>query len=228
MKAPKAPAMWLAALLAVGLIATACGSGRVGEEPRAQGRPVQESAETDEQATLDPAALRDDLRKLWEDHIVWTRMFIVSAAADLPDADAAAARLLQNQDDIGDAVAAFYGEEAGQGLAALLRDHILIAADLVGAAKAGAQAKVEKASERWYANADEIAAFLAAANPNWPQEHMAEMMRVHLDVTLEEATARLGGDWEADIAAYDRIHEDILTMADGLADGIVAQFPERF
>jgi hypothetical protein len=54
------------------------------------------------------------------------------------------------------------------------------------------------------------------------------MMRTHLDQTLAEATARLTGDWQADIAAYDEIHDHILRMADALADGIVAQFPERF
>ena len=50
-------------------------------------------------------ALHDGMRKLWEDHVTWTRLFIVSAAAGLPDKDATTARLLQNQTDIGDAVA---------------------------------------------------------------------------------------------------------------------------
>src|SRR5687767_15309297 len=77
---------------------------------------------------------RSDMRKLWEDHIVWTRQFIVSAVADLPDTDTAAGRLLENQDHIGDAIKPFYGEEAGEALSSLLRDHIMIAADLVGAA----------------------------------------------------------------------------------------------
>ena len=145
-----------------------------------------------------------------------------------PDAGVTANRLLQNQDDIGAAVAAFYGDEAGAQLAALLREHILIAADLVSAAKAGDGAEVAVQHELWYANADEIAAFLASANPAWPEETLAEMMRTHLDQTLAEATARMQGEWETDVALYDQIVDHILEMADTLSDGIIQQFPKRF
>ena len=177
---------------------------------------------------IDPDVFRQDMRKLWEDHITWTRLFIVSAIAELPDVDATANRLLQNQDDIGAAIAAFYGEDAGQGLSALLRDHILIAADLVAAAKAGDDDAVASELASWYANGDDISAFLAAANPAWPVETLEEMMRMHLDQTLAEATARLNQDWTTDVATYDAIHLHILAMADTLADGIIEQFPRRF
>ena len=177
-----------------------------------------------------PAArLHDAMRKLWEDHITWTRLFIVSAVAGLPDLDSTAQRLLQNQADLGAAVVPFYGASAGAKLTDLLRSHILIAAELVGAAKAGDAAKVQDASTRWYANANDIAAFLSAANPtNWPLDEMKSMMREHLDLTLAEAQARLSADWAADIAAYDRIHVQILGMADELAAGLIAQFPAKF
>jgi hypothetical protein len=173
-------------------------------------------------------AFHADMRKLWEDHVTWTRLFIVSAIAGLPDADATAGRLLQNQADIGNAVATFYGKVAGDQLTALLRDHILIAGDLVTAAKGGDTAAVTTQKDRWYANADAISSFLAAANPAWPEATLDEMMHTHLDQTLSEATHRLQGDWAADIADYDHIHSHILGMADALADGIVAQFPDRF
>ena len=172
---------------------------------------------------------RNQMRNLWEDHIVWTRQFIVSAIAELPDTDTAAGRLLANQDDIGDAIRPYYGEEAGEALSALLRDHILIAADILNAAKSGDSAGVEEANARWHDNANEIADFLAAANPkNWPQEEMREMMADHLEWTLAEAVARLNADWDGDVAAYDRIHRDILHMADMLSVGIIKQFPGRF
>jgi hypothetical protein len=160
--------------------------------------------------------------------VTWTRLFIVSAIAGLPDLDATANRLLQNQDDIGSAVAVFYGEDAGRALSALLRDHILVAADLVAAAKAGDDALVASKLADWYANADEISSFLASANPAWPVDSLRAMMRTHLDQTLAEATARLQHDWATDVATYDAIHLHILDMADTLADGIIEQFPRRF
>ncbi|MDQ3963682.1 MAG: hypothetical protein M3277_07205 [Actinomycetota bacterium] len=174
-------------------------------------------------------AFRNQMRKLWEDHIVWTRQFIVSSVADLPDANTAAGRLLANQDHIGDAIKPYYGAEAGEALSALLRDHILIAADILTAAKNGDSAGVEEANAHWHDNANEIADFLSAANPkNWPQSEMREMMAEHLEWTLAEAVARLNADWDADVAAYDRIHRDILHMANMLSVGIIKQFPGRF
>jgi hypothetical protein len=169
------------------------------------------------------------MRKLWEDHVTWTRLFIVSASADLPDLEATTDRLLRNQTDIGDAIAPYYGVDAGAQLTALLRDHILGAADLLAAAKAGDDATVQQATGAWYANGDDIAGFLSDANPKqWAAADMQAMMRTHLDLTLEEAVAHLEGRYADDVAAYDKVHDEILEMADMLAAGIVAQFPNRF
>jgi hypothetical protein len=175
-------------------------------------------------------AFAADMRKLWEDHITWTRLFIVSDATlpdPLPDLDATTRRLLENQGDIGNAIAAFYGPAAGDQLTELLKEHILGAAALLNAAKAGEDTTA--ASEAWYANANEIADFLHNANPrNWSQAEMRDMMKSHLDLTLEEAVARLQGRYDDDIAAYDKVHAEILQMADMLANGIIAQFPQKF
>jgi hypothetical protein len=174
-------------------------------------------------------ALQQAMRALWEDHVTWTRLFIVDFAADASSTDATTERLLANQVAIGDAIKPYYGGDAGDALTALLTDHILGAADLLAAAKAGDTAKVETASQRWFANGDEIASFLHAANPTfWPLAEMKAMMKAHLDNTVVEAVAHLDGDWPADIAAYDTVHQQILEMADMLSAGIIAQFPERF
>lgn len=178
---------------------------------------------------IDPLDFQQAMRKLWEDHITWTRVYIISAVAGLPETSTAAQRLLQNQADIGNAIKPFYGEQAGDQLTQLLRDHILIATDLLAAAKSGDSAKVQDASTRWYDNANQIANFLSTANPkNWSLSDMQDMMKMHLDLTLQEATARLKGDWTGDIAAYDKIHDEILGMADMLSAGIINQLPDKF
>jgi hypothetical protein len=174
------------------------------------------------------AQLRTDMRKLWEDHITWTRVYIISVGAGLGDKDAAAQRLLQNQVDIGNAIKPFYGNEAGDKLTALLKEHILGAADLLAAAKANDQAKVAKEKARWYKNGDDIAVFLSGANPkNWPAATMKSEMKMHLDVTLQEALDRFAGKWAEDAKDYDRVHEHILGLADTLTSGIAAQFPDK-
>jgi hypothetical protein len=174
-------------------------------------------------------AFHDAMRKLWEDHITWTRLAIVSFAHDLPDLPATQTRLLSNQTDIGDAVKPYYGRAAGNRLTALLKEHIVGAVALLGAAKAGDQALIMQRSDEWYANGKQVADFLHSANPrNWPRRDLREMMKTHLDQTLDEATHRLQGDYEADIRDYERIHRHILEMADTLSAGIIAQFPRRF
>jgi hypothetical protein len=174
-------------------------------------------------------AFHDEMRRLWEDHVTWTRLAIISLTTDAPDTEATVGRLLENQTDIGDAIKPFYGEAAGQELTRLLGDHILIAADLIAAARAGNETAVADAQSRWTANADEIAAFLAGANPrSWELDEMKTMLHEHLRLTANEAIARIQGDWAADIAAYDDIHLQALGMADMLSNGIIKQFPARF
>lgn len=177
----------------------------------------------------DALAFHDAMRKLWEDHITWTRLVIVSMANDLPDTPSTVQRLLQNQVDIGNAIKPFYGEEAGNQLTALLTDHILIAAEIIQAAKNGDTTALNDALARWYANADEIAVFLNTANPeNWPLDEMKAMMKEHLDLTLQEAVSYLNGDFADSVAAYDEVHLQALAMADMLSEGIVRQFPKKF
>ncbi len=200
---------WLFALLLVGTVATT--SAFAGS------------------AAMSRSDFQGAMRKLWEDHITWTRLFIVSSLSDLPDAGPTAQRLLANQTDIGNAIKPFYGDAAGDKLTALLKEHITTAADVVAAAKENDAAKLNEANKHWYANADAIAAFLSSANPKaWPQEEMTSMMHEHLKVTTAEVVARLKKDWTADVAAYDAVHKQILMMADMLSQGIETQFPAKF
>ena len=174
-------------------------------------------------------AFHDGMRKLWEDHITWTRLAIVSFAAGLPDLPATEARLLANQVDIGNAVKPYYGRAAGNKLAALLKTHILGAVAVLQAAKAGDQAGTATAVAAWYANGNDIADFLHAANPHqWSRKAMRAMMKAHLDETLKEAQDRLAGNFPADIRDYEAVHHHILDMADMLSTGIMRQFPGRF
>jgi hypothetical protein len=209
----------LAAALTLGVVATAVAIAPPGLHGAHAAKP-------------DKVAFHDAMRKLWEDHITWTRLFIVSAATlpdNLPDTGPTADRLLANQDAIGDALRPFYGDEVGDAVTALLREHILSAADIIAAAKAGDDAARDEAIARWYVNANQIADALNGLNPkHWPQDEMRAMMKAHLDRTLEEVVARLEGRYEDDIDAYEQIHADILEMADMLSDGIIAQFPDRF
>ena len=179
--------------------------------------------------THEQLVFHDKMRKLWEDHITWTRLAIVSFAADLPDLPATERRLLRNQTDIGNAIKPFYGAKAGNRLTTLLKEHITGAVALMQAAKSGDSAAVARAKAAWYANGRQIAGFLNKANQrNWPFKVVNRMMRTHLDQTLQEAVNQLEGRYVAGVRDYDAIHRHILKMADALSSGIVKQFPRRF
>jgi len=215
------------ALAMAGLLTSATGTT---DAAAAASAPHHESTATafDNSNLAKQYAFRAAMRELWEDHVVWTRQVIVAIIAGTPDTDAALARLLRNQTDIGNAIKPFYGDAAGQQLTTLLREHIVIAGTLLTTAKNGDADAFAAAKTEWYRNGDDIARFLANANPHWPLADMQAAMTGHLDTTLAEAVARLTGDWNADVAAYDAVHQHILHMADALSGGIIAQFPAAF
>jgi hypothetical protein len=223
------PALLVAAMVAALLVLVMPrGSADAIEPALAVQHPGHESALVATPRTAAQLALHDSMRKLWEDHVTWTRLAIVTFADGSGGFSASATRLLANQDDIGDAIKPFYGDAAGDQLTALLHDHITIAVEILQAAKAGDTAAFEDAKTRWYANSDDIADFLAAANPHsWPQDTMRASMRTHLDQTLAEASDELTGRYTASVADYEQIHVHILAMADLLSSGIIKQFPDK-
>lgn len=172
--------------------------------------------------------LKTAMRKLWEDHITWTRNYIISALADLGDLKAVSTRLLKNQDEIGNAIKPFYGLAASKKLATLLRDHIMIATKVVEAAKKGDKASLNASSKKWNANADDIALFLSKANANWNKKELKDMLYKHLELTTGEVVSRLNKKWAADIDFYDKGHDHMLMFSDALIDGILRQFPDKF
>lgn len=168
------------------------------------------------------------MEKLWMEHVWWTREYLLDAIGNAPQTSLVAAKLLQNQVDIGNAIKPVYGNAAGEQLTSLLKTHIMGAVNLVAAAKSGNKAAFDKANTEWYANADQIAEFLATANPNWMKADLVKMMHDHLDLTKQEAIDIMGKKFEASISDFQKVEEEILKMADALSRGIVKQYPASF
>ena len=188
-----------------------------------------ESGPTAPEAAIDPTAFHSTMRQLWADHMQWTYStvdaFFHNPGGLQPQLD----RLLQNQQDIGAAVVPFYGQAAGDQLAALLTTHIEQAVPVLQAARAGDQAALEQALADWYANAKEIADFLSSANPtNWARSVTEPMMKSHIDQTTSYSVDLLKGNYASAVTHYDEAFDHMMMLADVLADGIRAQFPMRF
>lgn len=188
--------------------------------------------EADTPQLFDSRQTEDELnqafRLLWEQHVAWTRMLIISIAAGLPDEAAVTERLLRNPPDMAAVFRRYYGNRAASTIDRLFTEHLVLAAQLVKAAKAGNSKAAADAERKWYANADEIAAFLSGLNPNWPKPVLQKMLHEHLRLTKAEAVQRLSQNYKADIATYDMVEKQALEMADAFTEGIVKQFPHKF
>jgi hypothetical protein len=181
-------------------------------------------------ATISPArcALRTAMRKLWSDHVFWTRNYIISSIAGLEDLQEVTGRLLKNQSDIGAAMATYYGPDGGKRLTELLKEHISIAVEVVNAAKSNDKQELAKANEKWHKNAQDIAKLLSEINNQWTYDALLKMLNMHLKLTSDETVARIQKNWKNDTIAFDEVFNEILNMSDQLTAGIANQFPERF
>jgi hypothetical protein len=169
------------------------------------------------------------MRELWSDHMQWTWSTVDAFFHDQDGLQAQLDRLQANQTDIGSAIVPFYGQEAGDQLTALLTTHIQQAVPVLAAAQEGDQQALDGALADWYANAEEIADFLSAANPeNWPQSATRPMMEGHIDTTTVYSVDLLNGDYGAAVADYDEASHHMMMLADTLSSGIIAQFPDQF
>ncbi|OQB13859.1 MAG: hypothetical protein BWY15_01487 [Firmicutes bacterium ADurb.Bin193] len=168
--------------------------------------------------------LINTLRKLWSEHTMWTRSFIISTAADLGDLQYVTQRLLRNPKDFAAVLRGYYGFDKANRFEQLLTEHLTIAAGFVNEAKAGDTPAANESRKNWYRNADEIAEFLASINPFWSRRMWQAMLHEHLKITEEEAVLRLTGQYSADVALYDEIEAQGLEMADFMAEGIINQF----
>lgn len=178
----------------------------------------------DNRLTAKQLQLLNSMRRLWVEHVMWTRSFVVSTTFDLGDLDYVANRLMRNPADFAEALRPFYGNEKAAIFNNLFTEHLEIAGQLVNAAKTGDTRAADEQRMKWYANADDIASFLSAINPYWSRNMWQSMLYDHLMMTENEATQILTGQYETSIGQYDAIQKEALEMADYMANGIIRQF----
>lgn len=167
-------------------------------------------------------------RLLWMEHVNWTRMTIMGIVFGLPDLQVVQERLLRNATDLGNCLRPFYGDKIADRYAALIKEHLVLAAELVTAATKGDATTAAEAEKQWYRNADDIADFLSSINPYLNKEEVRKMFYTHLALTKQEAVYMLQKNYKADIEVFDKIEAQALEMSDMIAGGIVKQFPGMF
>lgn len=168
--------------------------------------------------------ISNTIRQLWNQHVLWTRFFLVSASFNLPDLTLVEQRLLQNPRDFAKALKPFYGARVVEEFKELFTSQLQIASHLVNATKEGNSAEADRQRRLWYANAEEIAGFLTSINPFWDEAAFRKLLFTHLQITENEAGFILAGQYKKGIKEYDAVEAEALEMADLMSYGIVRQF----
>ena len=178
--------------------------------------------------SINEVRLLEQMNLVWEQHIMWTRMLLISIAENLKDLEATQARLLQNPKDIADIFRRYYGNMVANQIQQLLTEHLVIGKELIVALKNNNQEQATKLNTKWYQNADNMVEAFSSINPFYPKEEIRIMLYEHLRLTTNEVNARLKGDYVEDIKAYDMVQKEILKMSQFFVMGIVQQFPNLF
>ena len=178
--------------------------------------------------SMNQVQLLKQMNLVWEQHIMWTRMLLISIAENLKDLEATQARLLRNPKDIADVFRRFYGNVVANRIQQLLTEHLTIDKDLIVALKNKNQEEATRLNTKWYQNADEMAEAFSSINPFYPREEIRNMLYQHLRLTTNEVNNRLQGNYVEDINSYDMVQKEILRMSQFFVNGIVKQFPNLF
>lgn len=178
--------------------------------------------------SINQVKLLEQMNLVWEQHIMWTRMLLISIAESLKDLSATEARLLRNPRDIANVFRIYYGNKIASQIQMLLTEHLTIGKNLIVALKNNNQEQAKMLNEKWYKNADDMAEAFSKINPFYPKEEVRKMLYEHLRLTSNEVNARLKGNYREDINAYDMVQREILKMSQFFVNGIVKQFPDLF
>lgn len=162
----------------------------------------------------DEQALHDHMRLLWTQHVYWTRMVLLGLVFDLPDTNAATARLFRNPSDFKSILKLFYGDGIAGDFAELFASHLAPCRRTRQGGKGGQPRRGRRREARWYQNADQIAAFLGSINPYWSAIEWQKMLYDHLAMTKTEAVDLLTQKYEDSIALLEHIEREALVMAD--------------
>jgi hypothetical protein len=164
------------------------------------------------------------MRNLWEHHIFWTYNFINSMVQNLPDAKYARQRLLQNPEDFERELVPYYSRYVSNLFATLLREHLVLAADMLSAILSGNPREADRLKRQWYQNAEDIARFLSEINQYWRRDEWKNMLFEHLKMVERMVELTLSENQKEKVFFLDEMEKQALSMADYMTQGILSQF----
>jgi hypothetical protein len=186
------------------------------------------SGTADAAAPVKDAALRSTLEGLWVGHIDAVRKVdVAEIAGDKSATKTAENGVVANAHDIANAVAGFYGKEAGDKLFTLLAGHYSAIKAYLDATVAKDSAAQSSATSRLTSNANAIATFLSKANPYLPKDTLSEMLMMHASQHVTQIQQLAAKQDAAEAKTRAEMKKHVIDIADAMADAIAKQFPNK-
>ncbi|MFO1376564.1 MAG: hypothetical protein U1F14_06150 [Steroidobacteraceae bacterium] len=180
-------------------------------------------------APVNPGDMKAALRDLWLGHIFWVRNVVEGRlGGDPARAQVAEQQVVANAKAIASAIEPFYGKAASGKLFQLLAGHWAAISGYLDGVRAGRKPDQDAAYDRLVRNANEIATFLSDANPHLPATTLRGLLMAHGAHHVEQIRQLHARQYAEEAATWAAMKDHMLVIADALATGIAAQFPERF
>ncbi|HRF28258.1 MAG TPA: hypothetical protein PL051_01275 [Candidatus Saccharibacteria bacterium] len=175
------------------------------------------------------ASLRSTLVGFGVEHMDLTYSAVASTLNGTKSAKADAADLYKNGTDLGAAVGSVYGKDAEKTFNSVWKLHLDEFVNYaVAASKDDTAAKKKALSNIDSMYTKPLAAYLAKANPNLPEDALYSGLKSHVDMTAVMIDNEAKGDYAAATKLRDEGATHLTSLFSTLADGIVKQFPDKF
>lgn len=194
--------------------------------------PAIVDANTTPQPAAVPAKIvqtKEALRDLWIGHAFWVRNVVTAQlAGDSARAKAAEQEVVANAQAIAGSIEPFYGKAASDQLFKLLAGHWGAIKDYLIAASANNTTGQSSAEKALAANANEIASFLAGANPNFQEATLRSLLAAHGAHHVQQIQQFKAKRYEDEAKTWAAMKDHLYVISDALATGIAKQFPDKF
>ena len=175
------------------------------------------------------ADTRAALRDLWLGHVFWVRNVVDARfEGNANEAKVAEQQVVANAKAIAASIAPFYGQAAADQLFGLLAGHWGAISDYLDATRTRSKADQDAAFKQLLANADQIAAFLAGANPHLPVDTLRGLLTAHGSHHVQQIQQFQAGQFDLEAKTWAAMKDHMYVIADALAGGIAKQFPDKF
>lgn len=182
------------------------------------------NVETVDSITYGQMNLINTLRKFWFELPMWRRDYLVSYAANLGDVEILGNKLYNMPTAIGDVLEAFLGNTIARKIENMIREQIVIGAQILFEEKEGNTEAINENTVRLYRNVDQMAAYLAQINPYWDEQTWKNLLYDYYRTTLLEMVAVLAKKYQESVILYESMEDQALNIADYMVEGIIPYF----